>query len=175
MNIFQYMLSQSDKSRVILWANKNITYNPGTKEFHFTKAQKDILKEYEDKHRIYKMKRQSGKSTICLTECLYNAKKHPNSLNIIFTPSLTTSFNLKDRLIKMIQDSNMIDSVVQNSRTKITFSNGSEIYFLSSKESIRGIARNNRHIFIYCDEIRDLSDIITLSDTINAKLLALYT
>lgn len=175
MNIFQYMTKQCNKNRVLIWANKNIIYNSGTKEFHFTKAQKEVLMEYDDQHRIYKMRRQSGKSTLCLTECIYNAIKSPNSLNMIFTPSVTQCINLKDRMIELLRSSNMIQYVIQSSRTKITLSNGSEIYFLSNKEFSRGISRNNRKVFIYCDEISNLSDIITLSETINAKLLALYT
>lgn len=176
MNIFKRMTEHLRQFRVAIWAKRNLNYNTKTNEFHFTDNQLRILKEYEEEHRIYKISRQSGKTTICKTELLYNACTVPNSIHFVFHPTISAAKHFKDSVFELLVNSQKTDLMIQNSQTKITLANRSEIYFLQNTSQFpRGFNIADRKRFVYCDDVRDLNVIVKFAETIQAKLLAFYT
>ena len=94
--------------------------------------------------------RQSGKTTISLTYCLYRALKNPNSSISIMSFNLLRSKEMIRALRDIITRSDLDEFKINLSHSTLTLSNGSVIRSLAANENnIRGI----NHDVIYCDEI----------------------
>ena len=175
MNIFHLLKESQEKNRVIRWIHKYLVLNAQTREFHFTEAQRGVLQDHGDKERYYKMNRQSGKSTLLKSECLYYAFKHAYSVHLIFAPSRTQASAMCTSFFETLTASGLAHRIIQRSVYKITLDNHSEILFVTPvgfEQTSCGINMKDKKRFVYCDEVTDVSPRLAYARMINARFLA---
>ena len=74
--------------------------------------------------------RQSGATTTIIVCAPHNAYRQPNHLVLIVSASDRQSQEIGERMVEVVESAPIAASLVRCTTERLTFSNGSEIYFL---------------------------------------------
>lgn len=110
--------------------------------------------------------RQCGKSMFCLLKILETAINHSGSCSVIYEPTLNQSRNLYKTFIKMLKDTDLVQSD-NGSLLEVELKNGSRCLFKSSEQNSRGFTAD----LLILDECAWLNDddIYSILPLVNAR------
>ncbi len=107
--------------------------------------------------------RRTGKSLVIGNRALWFAFSHPNTTTLIVAATQRQSMLMYDKLLDYVSRSELLEeSVVRKTRTKMNFTNGSEIIALPCGKTGQMIRGHNAHLIIV-DEAAFVPEDVILS------------